>query len=94
MCSWSNPPRSCGAAGANAAALPCQAMLYDVLVVSNHEGERRFAIERDTPLYDGDELRYESGSYRVLSIEPGHGPFDGVIQAEWLGSSGLGQLAP
>jgi hypothetical protein len=63
-------------------------MLYDVLVVSNGEGERRFAIERDTPLYDGDELEYESGSYRVLSIEPGHGPFDGVIQAEWLGSSG------
>jgi uncharacterized Zn finger protein len=68
-------------------------MLYDVLVASNGEGERRFTLERDTPLSDGDELEYESGSYRVLSIEPGHGPFDGVIQAEWLGSSGLGQLA-
>jgi hypothetical protein len=64
-------------------------MLYEVLVVSNDGEEgRRFAIERDTPLYDGDELKYESGSYRVLSIQPGHGSFDGVIQAEWLGSSG------
>jgi hypothetical protein len=69
-------------------------MLYDVLVASDVEGERRFAIERDTPLSDGDEFKYESGSYRVLSIQPGHGPFDGVIQAEWLGSSGLGLLAP
>jgi hypothetical protein len=69
-------------------------MLYDVLVVSNGEGERRFTSERDTPLNDGDEFKYESGSYRVLRIQPGHGPFDGVIQAEWLGSSGLGQLAP
>jgi hypothetical protein len=63
-------------------------MLYDVLVVSDGEGERRFAIERDTPLAEGDEFEHESGSYRVLSIQPGHGPFDGVIEAEWLGSSG------
>jgi hypothetical protein len=68
-------------------------MLYDVLVVSGVEGERRFAVERDTPLSDGDEFKYESRSYRVLSIQPGHGPFDGVIEAEWLGSSGSARLA-
>jgi hypothetical protein len=68
-------------------------MLYDVLVASNGEGERRFAIQRDTPLSDGDEFKYESGSYRVLSIQPGHGPFDGVIEAEWLGSSESTRLA-
>jgi hypothetical protein len=69
-------------------------MLYDVLVVSNVEGERRFTIERDTPLSGGDEFEHESASYRVLSIQPGHGPFDGVIEAEWLGSLGSAQLAP
>ena len=68
-------------------------MLYDVLVVSNGDGERRFTIERDTPLNDGDEFKYESGSYRVLSIQPGQGPFDGVIEAEWLGNSGSVRLA-
>jgi hypothetical protein len=68
-------------------------MLYDVLVVSDGDGERRFAIERDTPLSEGDEFEHESGLYRVLSIEPGHGPFDGVIEAEWLGSSGSTRLA-
>ena len=68
-------------------------MLYDVLVVSGVEGERRFAVKRDTPLADGDEFEYESGSYRVLSIRPGHGPFDGVIEAEWLGSSGSARRA-
>jgi hypothetical protein len=66
---------------------------YDVLVVSNGEGERRFTIERDTPLSDGDEFEYESGSYRMLSIQPGHGPFEGVIEAEWLGSSGPARMA-
>jgi hypothetical protein len=63
-------------------------MLYDVLVVSNGEGERRFTIGRDTPLSDGDEFEHESEPYRALSFQPGHGPFDGVIEAEWLGSSG------
>jgi hypothetical protein len=67
-------------------------MLYDVLVVSNVEGERRFTIEQDTPFSDGDEFEHESESYRVLSIQPGHGPFDGVIEAERLGSSGSEQL--
>jgi hypothetical protein len=62
-------------------------MLYDVLVVSNVEGERRFTIERDTPLSDGDEFEHVSESYRVLTLQPGHGPFDGVIEAERLGSS-------
>jgi hypothetical protein len=75
-------------------AVTLQAMLYDVLVVSNGEGERRFTLERDTALSDGDEFNYESGSYRVLSIQPGHGPFDGVIEAEWLGGSGSARLAP
>jgi hypothetical protein len=69
-------------------------MLYDVLVVSDGEGERRFTFERDTPpLSEGNEFEHESGSYRVLSIQPGHGPFDGVIEAEWLGSSGSARLA-
>ena len=63
-------------------------MLYDVLVVSNVEGERRFTTERNAPLSDGDEFEHESEPYRVLSIQPGHGPFDGVIEAERLGSSG------
>jgi hypothetical protein len=75
-------------------AVTVPAMLYDVLVVSEGEGERRFTFERDTPLSDGDEFKYESGSYRVLSIQPGHGPFDGVIEAEWLGTSGSARLAP
>jgi hypothetical protein len=29
-------------------------MIYDVLVVSNAGGERRFTTERDAPLSDGD----------------------------------------
>jgi hypothetical protein len=66
-------------------------MVYDVLVLSSDDGERRFTIGRDKPLSDGDEFEYESGSYRVLSIQPGHGPFDGVIEAEWLGSQSAGQ---
>jgi hypothetical protein len=69
-------------------------MLYDVLVVSNGEGERRFTFARDTPLSDGDEFKYESVSYRVLSLQPGHGPFDGVIEAEWLGGSGSARFSP
>jgi hypothetical protein len=59
-------------------------MLYDVLVVSNDAGEKRFAIERDAPLSVGDTFEPDSESYRVLAVQPGHGPFEGVIEAEWL----------
>ena len=68
-------------------------MLYEVLVLSS--GGERFTIERDAPLADGDTFEEDSESYRVLAIEPGHGPFAGVIQAERLSSSGLDdEVAP
>ena len=60
-------------------------MLYEVLVHSS--GGERLTIERDAPLADGDAFEEDSGSYRVLAIQPGHGPFAGVIEAEWLASS-------
>ena len=69
-------------------------MLYDVLVVSNGGGGKRFTTERDAPLSVGDTLEQDSESYRVLAIQPGHGPFDCVIEAEWLGSSGPDESAP
>src|SRR6266496_3252932 len=69
-------------------------MLYDVLVVSNGSGGKRFTTERDAPLSVGDTFEQDSESYRVLAIQPGHGPFDCVIEAEWLGSSGPGESAP
>jgi hypothetical protein len=59
-------------------------MLYDVLVVSNDGGEKRFTIEREAPLSVGDTFEPDSESYRVLAVQPGHGPFEGVIEAEWL----------
>jgi hypothetical protein len=67
-------------------------MLYDVLVVSNGGGGERFTTERGAPLSVGDTFDQDSESYRVLAIQTGHGPFDGVIEAEWLGSSGPGEL--
>lgn len=60
-------------------------MLYEVLVLSS--GGERFTIEREAPLGDGDTFDEDSGSYRVLAIEPGYGPFAGVIEAERLGRS-------
>jgi hypothetical protein len=75
-------------------ALPWKTMLYDVLVVSNGGGGKRFTTERDAPPSVGDTFEQDSESYRVLAIQPGHGPFDGVIEAEWLGSSGPGEFAP
>jgi hypothetical protein len=53
-------------------------MFYEVLVIS--DGGERFTIERDAPLAAGDSFPNESEFYRVLAIEPGHGPFAGVIQ--------------
>ena len=61
-------------------------MLYEVLVLSN--GGERFTIERDAPLAAGDIFEEDSESYRMLAIEPGHGPFAGVIEAERLRNSG------
>jgi hypothetical protein len=66
---------------------PCNSMLYDVLVVSNGGG-KRLTTERDAPLSVGDTFEQDSESYRVLAIQTGHGPFDYVIEAEWLASSG------
>jgi hypothetical protein len=65
-------------------------MLYDVLVVSNGGGGNRFTTEQDAPPSVGDTFEHDSESYRVLAIQRGHGPFDGVIEAELLGSSGPG----
>ena len=66
-------------------------MIYDVLVVSDVDGERRFTTERDAPLSNGDTFEQNSESYRVLAIQPGHGPVDEVIKAEWLASSEPGE---
>jgi hypothetical protein len=68
-------------------------MLYDVLVVSNGGGGKRFTTERDAPLSAGDTFEHDSESYRVLAIQTGHGPFDYVIEAEWLASSGPSEFA-
>jgi hypothetical protein len=68
-------------------------MLYDVLVLSNGGGGKRFTIERDAPLSVGDTFEQVSESYRVLAIQTGHGPFDHVIEAELLASSGPSESA-
>jgi len=57
-------------------------MFYEVLILS--DGGERFTIERDAPLAAGESFSNESEFYRVLAIEPGHGPFAGVSQAERL----------
>jgi hypothetical protein len=69
-------------------------MLYDVLVVSNGGGDKRFTAERDAPLSVGHTFEQDSESYRVLAIQTGHGPFDHVIEAEWLASSGPSGFEP
>jgi hypothetical protein len=66
-------------------------MLYEVLVHSS--GGKRFTIERDAALADGDTFEEDSEFYRVLAIQPGHGPFAGVIEAEWLAGSEPGAPA-
>ena len=63
-------------------------MLYDVLVVSNGGGGKRFTTERDASLSVGDTFAQDSELYRVLAIQTGHGPFDYVIEVEWLASPG------
>ncbi len=68
------------------------AMLYDVLVVSmaaarnglRPSGRRR---SLSATVQDGE-------SYRVLAIQTGHGPFDGVVEAESLASLGPSEFAP
>lgn len=60
-------------------------MLYEVLVLSS--GGERFTMERDRPLADGDTFEQDSESYRVIAVHTGHGPFDGVIEAERFASS-------
>jgi hypothetical protein len=66
-------------------------MVYEVLVHSS--GGERFTIERDASLADGDIFELDSESYRVLATLPSHGPFDGIIEAEWLTSSEPGAPA-
>ena len=63
-------------------------MLYDVLVVSNGGGGKRFTTERDAQLSVGDTFEQDSEPYRVLAMHTGHGPIDAVIEAESLASSG------
>ena len=77
----------------NAQALPSNRMIYDVLVVSDVVGERRFTTEREAAFTTGDTFEQDSESYRVLAIHPGYGPLDGVIEAEWLASSEPGAPA-
>ena len=69
-------------------------MLYDVLVVSNGSGGKRFMTERDAPLSVGDTFEQDSESYRVLATQTGHGPFDYVIEVEGLSSSGSSEVEP
>jgi hypothetical protein len=64
-------------------------MLYEVLLHSS--GGERFTIERQAPLADGDTFEEDSESYRVLAIQPGYGPFAGVITAS-SHTSFLGRL--
>jgi hypothetical protein len=66
-------------------------MLYEVLVLSS--GGERFTIEREVAPAAGDMFEEDSQSYRGLAIDPGHGPFAGVIEAERLGSSGQDEVA-
>jgi hypothetical protein len=60
-------------------------MLYEVLVLSS--GGERFTMERDRPLAEGDAFEQDSEAYRVIAVHTGHGPFDGVIEAERFASS-------
>jgi hypothetical protein len=60
-------------------------MLYDVLVIKSGDGELRFTIEQDSALSEGEGFEHDSASYRVISVEEGHGPFDATLIAEWLG---------
>jgi hypothetical protein len=66
-------------------------MLYEVLVLSS--GGERFTMERDRPLANGDTFEQDSESYRVIAVHTGHGPFDGVIEAERFASSAPGAEA-
>jgi len=67
-------------------------MLYDVLVVSNGGGGKRFTTERDSPLSVGDTFEQDAETYRVLAIQTGHGPFD-YVEVESLTSSGPSEFA-
>ena len=69
-------------------------MLYDVLVVSKSGGGKRFTTERDSPLSVGETFKQDADSYRVLAIQTGHGPFDYVIEVEWLASLGPSDFEP
>jgi hypothetical protein len=69
-------------------------MLYDVLVVSTDGGEQRFTIERDAPLSVGDIFEPDSESYRVIAVQPGHGPLRASSKPSGLGSPGPCEFAP
>ena len=42
----------------------------------------------------GDTFEQDSELYRVLAIQTGHGPFDYVIEVEWLASLGPSDFEP
>jgi hypothetical protein len=44
-------------------------------------------------LLTGDAFEQDSESYRVITVHTGHGPFDGVIEAELLASFGTSAQA-
>jgi hypothetical protein len=69
-------------------------MLYDVLVVSNGGGGKRFTTKQHASLSVGDTFEQDSELYRVLAIQTGHGPFDYVIEVEWLASSRPSKVEP
>ena len=69
-------------------------MLYDVLVVSNGGGGKRFTTDRDASLSVGDTFAQDSELYRVLAIQTGQGSFDYVIEVEWLANVGPSDFEP
>jgi hypothetical protein len=53
-----------------------------------------FGSSATTHNYVGDTFEQNPDSYRVLAIQTGHGPFDYVIEAEWLASSRPSEFEP
>jgi hypothetical protein len=49
---------------------------------------------RDASLSVGDTFEQDSELYRVLAIQTGHGPFDYVVEVEWLTNVGPSDFEP
>ena len=58
---------------------------YDVRILGR---AGRFDIERDEPPAKDDLIEAGSMVYKVLSVQPGEGEFDGVIEVEWQAGPG------